>query len=439
MASQRLTAQELERLLATQPIDAESPITSKDSPLLTQLALIDRSLLDRFVVEEHYAPGQIIFKEGDQGDAMYVIRSGRIAVVKGEIGSPTILSQAGPGAIIGEMALLEDQPRSATVVALEDLRLLRISREGFRQLQLNAPGVIDKTIMESLSSRLRAAGQARAASAVTEKKLSGQVTELQAEKSQLLDLQRLRQEASDSIARDLLAPVDSLHSIIHILGIVLPPEIINSNRELFEAVKLASQRARRLMDSWKQLAKQWPKQITVLFADISEFDKVPADMDAGDVNRMMRELWQQLDTIILEYGGQIDKHVGRSVTAWWGIEADQTDNPVQVVRAAQALQARIQVFCNARKISLSLHIGIHTGLVLIGESGSKEYAVQGSTVNTARRLGYGSPAGEILISQDTYQHVQSVFNTQLRGRVQIEGQEPIQVYVVKSTKFLDTV
>ena len=132
MTSQFLTRQKLDRLLAVSPALSESA-TLLDSPILSLLAATKRELLAKLMTEQHYAPGQIIFKEGDVGDAMYIIRSGRVAVVKGGFKSPTILAYRGVGEIIGEMALLEDEPRSASVVAVEELRLLRISRENFQE------------------------------------------------------------------------------------------------------------------------------------------------------------------------------------------------------------------------------------------------------------------------------------------------------------------
>ena len=62
---------------------------------------------------ESYAAGQVIFEKGQPGDVMYVVREGQVSIVL----NGTEIDSAGPGGIIGEMALIDDQPRSATAIA----------------------------------------------------------------------------------------------------------------------------------------------------------------------------------------------------------------------------------------------------------------------------------------------------------------------------------
>ena len=72
-------------------------------------------------------PGDAIIKQGDAGDAFYAIRSGRVDVMRD--GSP--VTQLGPGDHFGEVALLNDQPRNASVIAHTPVRAFRLSRTGF--------------------------------------------------------------------------------------------------------------------------------------------------------------------------------------------------------------------------------------------------------------------------------------------------------------------
>jgi len=106
MSFQRLTSQELEHLLAHESNAADIFTTLPDSPLLRLLATFDRDLLAQFMTEQARESGEIICREGDSGDAMYLIRSGRVLVVKGGLQSPTILGYRGPGEIIGEMSMI---------------------------------------------------------------------------------------------------------------------------------------------------------------------------------------------------------------------------------------------------------------------------------------------------------------------------------------------
>jgi CRP/FNR family transcriptional regulator len=77
-----------------------------------------------------WAPGTIVFEEGDRGDACYVIYSGRVKVVRRLAdGQPIALAQLGHGAIVGELALFASDRRSATLQAIEQTEAVAISRD----------------------------------------------------------------------------------------------------------------------------------------------------------------------------------------------------------------------------------------------------------------------------------------------------------------------
>ena len=85
--------------------------------------------------EVSYSRRSTIIKQGEVGDSFYVIRSGNVRVVR-EVDKavPTHLAELGPNEGFGEMALLTDEPRSATVVAKIDVEVWRLSREAFEGL-----------------------------------------------------------------------------------------------------------------------------------------------------------------------------------------------------------------------------------------------------------------------------------------------------------------
>src|SRR5207247_10638609 len=69
----------------------------------------------------HFAAGVVIIRQGDASDALHVITRGRVRVERGQAGeTPLVLAELGAGDVIGEMGLLDNAPRSATVTALED-------------------------------------------------------------------------------------------------------------------------------------------------------------------------------------------------------------------------------------------------------------------------------------------------------------------------------
>lgn len=87
---------------------------------------------------EYYVPypaGDVIFKEGDQGDTMYVIIEGQLEfLIRG-----TSVREFGPGEVFGEMALISEKPRSATVVAKTDCKVAPINRKRFLLLVQQSP------------------------------------------------------------------------------------------------------------------------------------------------------------------------------------------------------------------------------------------------------------------------------------------------------------
>ncbi len=109
--------------------------------------------------ERTYPKGSVILFQGDPGDSLYVLRQGRAKVVLiGEDGREVILGVLEPGAHFGELALIDDQPRSAHVIAMEDSQLLILRREDFRR-RVEAKPSVAWALLTELSRRLRRADQ----------------------------------------------------------------------------------------------------------------------------------------------------------------------------------------------------------------------------------------------------------------------------------------
>ncbi len=100
-------------------------------------------------------PKSRIFVEGDAGDAMYLVASGRVRVYEGEPGRGKTLGEFGLGEFFGEMALVDDKPRSASAETLEETQLLVINRENFDGMVLQNPNMA-LILIQALSARIRA-------------------------------------------------------------------------------------------------------------------------------------------------------------------------------------------------------------------------------------------------------------------------------------------
>jgi len=90
------------------------------------------------ILREHFGPGQVIFRKGDVGDKLYIVVHGEVEVVGEETGKgETIIAKLGAGDCFGEMALLRDERRMATVRSRTKVSLISLDRQGFQALFTN--------------------------------------------------------------------------------------------------------------------------------------------------------------------------------------------------------------------------------------------------------------------------------------------------------------
>src|SRR5258708_28359370 len=102
-----------------------------------------------------YAKDEVIYLRGDPGTAFYVIASGKVKIaLTSPDGKELILRRLGPGGFHGELALLDDEPRSADAVATEASVLLVLLRDAFRQFLPGHPGIATK-LLSTVSQYLR--------------------------------------------------------------------------------------------------------------------------------------------------------------------------------------------------------------------------------------------------------------------------------------------
>jgi CRP/FNR family transcriptional regulator, cyclic AMP receptor protein len=119
---------------------------------------LEREHLERIAelaVPRAFEPGQVVFREGDASDTCYVVRSGRARAVREHSGGRTItLATFGTGDIFGELALFEDERRSATVEAIEQTSVVAVLGPDMRRLMVEHPGISARLVI-ALGRRLR--------------------------------------------------------------------------------------------------------------------------------------------------------------------------------------------------------------------------------------------------------------------------------------------
>ena len=91
------------------------------------------------VSQAHFEAGEAVFEQGDLGDRLYIILKGEAEVVRSENGTNVVLARLGPGEYFGEMALLNQKTRGATVRCVTSMDVLAVRKGEFSSLVANLP------------------------------------------------------------------------------------------------------------------------------------------------------------------------------------------------------------------------------------------------------------------------------------------------------------
>jgi CRP-like cAMP-binding protein len=129
----------------------------RNVPIFSELSDADITTLARVATRRKYPKDTVVFFENEEGDFFFMILEGRIKVtILGDDGREVILSILGPGDFFGEMALLDNEPRSATAIAVEDSELLSLHRHDFQSVLADNRSIMS-ALIKILASRIRKA------------------------------------------------------------------------------------------------------------------------------------------------------------------------------------------------------------------------------------------------------------------------------------------
>jgi predicted acylesterase/phospholipase RssA/CRP-like cAMP-binding protein len=126
-------------------------------PIFRDVEAAALAALERQAVRHHIEAGAWLFREGDDADALFVVVSGRLRIVVTGDGEERSVRELGPGAALGELALLTGSARSAGAQAARDCELMEVSREAFARLLEEEPGFARAVAVE-LARQLQASG-----------------------------------------------------------------------------------------------------------------------------------------------------------------------------------------------------------------------------------------------------------------------------------------
>jgi len=187
------------------------------------------------------------------------------------------------------------------------------------------------------------------------------------------------------------------------------------------------------------------KELTVLFSDVRGFTSFSENIPPAELTEVMNRLLTPVTQAIHANQGTIDKYMGDAVMAFWGAPLNDEQHAIHALQGAlamqQALTAINREFEHEGKQSLAMGIGVHTGLMNVGNMGSEfrmAYTVLGDNVNLGSRLesltkNYGA---DILCSEVTYKATAQtgLFLFRNVDNVRVKGRDaPIKIYELIAT------
>jgi class 3 adenylate cyclase len=180
------------------------------------------------------------------------------------------------------------------------------------------------------------------------------------------------------------------------------------------------------------------RQLTVLFCDLVDSTRLSSQLDPEDWRDVVRAYQRVCTDVIQRYDGHIAQLLGDGLLVYFGYPQAHEDDAHRAVRTGLGILAAMgdlnQGLPQAKGIQLAIRIGVHTGLVVVGQMGStgrQEQLALGETPNVAARMQGLAAPNTIAVSEATYRLVQGYFDCEALGEQTLRGvAEPIHMYRV---------
>ena len=256
-----------------------------------------------------------------------------------------------------------------------------------------------------------------------------------------LESQGLARYAAEFVAQDVsvdllpdLSDADLRELGVHALG---------DRKRLLKAARVAEPQAAApaaaatVLPAMAPIAARLPspneegerRHATVMFSDLTGYTALNEAFDPEEVEEIMSRIKREAIAVIERHGGRVNQFVGDEVMAMFGVPVARRDDARRAIRAALELHRTVDGIAAgvSKRLGrvLSMHTGLHTGLVIARRSDSRsgDFTLTGDTVNTAARLRGLAQPGEVVVSPQTWQQVADHFEGEARQAIEVKGKE----------------
>ena len=223
-------------------------------------------------------------------------------------------------------------------------------------------------------------------------------------------------------------------------GTTLPVRGSSSPPSLSQVVELGPRTP--APDTGRSVAER--RQLTVMFCDLVGSTALSAQLDPEELRNIVREYQHTCAIVIERFGGHIAQYLGDGLLVYFGYPVAHEDDAARAVRAGLAIlqtlkQQPTDDGKHGHRPQLQVRIGVHTGLVVVGEMGGgqrQEQLALGETPNIAARVQGTAQPDEVLISAVTSRLVEGLFVCEERGQPVLKGvATPLTLYrVIKESE-----
>ncbi|NCN08728.1 MAG: cyclic nucleotide-binding domain-containing protein [Leptospira sp.] len=371
-------------------------MTNKDRILdwRSESNLLDfKDFLDKIT----FKPGEAIIHEGEVGNSYYMLESGTAKVWKDVDGNEKLdFGMLTAGDSFGEMSLIDDEPRAATIVAETEVSLYKMTRNNFNSILSHSPKVAD-FILRLMNQRFR---EAEVRSIKVLKKKNEQLE---------IANQDLEKKINDR-TRELEVTIKENEKL---LKSVLPP---------YAVAKLLQPNKEMVLDTYDKAG--------ILFADIVGFTELSQMITPEKLIDVLNQIFSIFDVITTTYSLEKIKTIGDAYMVVAGLpgcsehyEEDMANFAIDLIDTIENMEFDVPKKLNVR-------VGFHFGKAIAGVIGIDKYAydIWGDTVNIASRMeSHGAP-GRVHVSQDAYEILKDKFSFESRGTIPVKGKGDMDTY-----------